>query len=122
MTNVQPSRLSVTRLDFGRRKHAMSARKPLAFLFLVFTMTMATALSQAQTETVLHSFDWTDGASPIAGLVQGLNGNLYGATTYGGTAGNCLHSCAGTIFEVSPDGAYHLLYQFCSLANCADGL
>jgi uncharacterized repeat protein (TIGR03803 family) len=106
-----------------RWKPASTTRKALTFLFLLFAMTMTTATAQlqAQTHTVLHSFDWTDGASAIAGLVQGLNGNLYGAATYGGAAGNCQYSCAGTIFEITPSGVYHLLYQFCSLANCADG-
>ncbi len=37
------------------------------------------------TLTTLHSFDWYDGASPSAALVQGTDGNFYG-TTYGGGA------------------------------------
>ena len=97
----------------------MSAGKTLAFVFLVFTM--ATTLSHAQSHKVLHNFHWTDGASPQAGLVQGLNGNLYGTATYGGAAGNCQSPCGGTIFEVTQDGSFKVLYQFCSQANCADG-
>ena len=123
MTNLQSARLSITRPNYGQRSEA-STHKTLTFLFLLFTitMTMATAPSQAQTHTVLHSFDWTDGADPKAGLVEGVDGNLYGTATYGGAAGNCQYSCAGTIFEITAGGSYRLLYQFCSLANCADGL
>lgn len=119
MKNVRPSKLSITRPNYGRTKLGTSTGKTLTFLLLAFTMT--TTLSQAQTHTVLHSFDWTDGADPNAGLVQGINGNFYGATTYGGAAGNCLYSCAGTIFEITPEDTFKVLYQFCSLANCADG-
>ena len=32
------------------------------------------------TETVLHSFDGTDGVSPSAGLIFDAAGNLYGTT------------------------------------------
>ena len=92
MKNVGSSKLSITRPNYGRTKLGTSTGKTLTFLLLAFTMT--TTLSQAQTHTVLHSFDWTDGADPNAGLVQGINGNFYGATTYGGAAGNCLYSCA----------------------------
>lgn len=57
-----------------------------------------------------------DGEEPTAGLVQGTDGNFYGTTIAGGTAGN------GTVFMVSQTGNFEdTLYSFCSLPNCADG-
>lgn len=54
-------------------------------------------ISPTGTETVLHSFNpSTDGSNPIAGLMRGPNGSLYGTTTAGG-AGNY-----GTVFELVP--------------------
>jgi hypothetical protein len=45
----------------------------------------ATAIaSPAQTFTTLASFDGTDGYNPVAGLVQGWDGNFYGTTNVGG--------------------------------------
>jgi uncharacterized repeat protein (TIGR03803 family) len=57
-------------------------------------------ISPSGTETTLHQFgdSPSDGAYPIAGLVQGSDGNFYG-TTYGGGANN-----AGTVFRISPSG------------------
>ena len=49
-------------------------------------------------ETVLHSFDGTDGGYPEAGLIFDAAGNLYGTTSYGGAHGG------GTVFELAPDG------------------
>src|ERR1700724_349931 len=46
------------------------------------------------TETVLHSFDASEGALPVAGLVFDAAGNLYGATKSGGSNG------VGTVFEM----------------------
>jgi uncharacterized repeat protein (TIGR03803 family) len=64
-----------------------------------------------------------DGAGPVGALVQGSNGNFYG-TTYGGGSG--IHCPAnsggcGTVFEITPKGMLTTLYNFCSLAKCADG-
>lgn len=50
----------------------------------------------AWTETVLASFDGTDGANPYAGLVVDAAGNLYGTTAKGGTQGD------GIVFRLSP--------------------
>jgi uncharacterized repeat protein (TIGR03803 family) len=57
---------------------------------------------------VLRSFTNTpDGATPFAGLIQGRDGVLYGATYYGGT------SNAGTIFKISTNGlGYAVLRSF----------
>jgi uncharacterized repeat protein (TIGR03803 family) len=59
--------------------------------------------------TTIHTFQGNDGSGP-EGLVEGPNGNLYGTTAGGGTAGN------GTVFEVSPDGS-----SFTVLHNFGDG-
>jgi len=57
--------------------------------------------------TIVHSFDGTDdGASPRAGLVEGLDGNLYGTTYQGGT------SNLGTVFQVTPAGVETILHSF----------
>jgi uncharacterized repeat protein (TIGR03803 family) len=59
------------------------------------------------TVTVLHAFTGgTDGASPYAALVGGLDGNFYGTTRDGGALN------FGTVFRVTPAGAYTVLYQF----------
>jgi uncharacterized repeat protein (TIGR03803 family) len=58
-------------------------------------------------ETVLHSFNWTDGAYPFVGrLVQDGAGNLYGTTQNGGASGS------GTIFKVDGTGNETVLYSF----------
>ena len=48
------------------------------------------------TETVLHTFNGTDGAAPYAGLIRDAAGNLYGTTFLGGAYGG------GTVFELTP--------------------
>lgn len=75
------------------------------------------------TLTTLHQFcsvaSCLDGNSPTSALVLDSNGNLYGATQFGGSKNK------GTVFELSPSaGAWTetVLYNFCSLGdNCPDG-
>ena len=57
----------------------------------------------------------TDGAYPSAGLAQAFNGTLYGTTSQGGAQGQ------GTVFRITPDGAFTTLYSFCAQPSCADG-
>jgi uncharacterized repeat protein (TIGR03803 family) len=58
-------------------------------------------------ETVLHSFtNDPDGAYPEAGLVQDMQGNLYGTTLQGGSEG------AGTVFKLDTTGKETVLYSF----------
>jgi len=55
-------------------------------------------------------------------LVQGVDGNFYGTTQYGGAnCNNGNRTGCGVVFKVSPTGKVTRLYSFCSLANCADG-
>jgi uncharacterized repeat protein (TIGR03803 family) len=65
-------------------------------------------ISPSGSYTSLYSFVGfpKDGANPSAGLAQGSDGNFYGTTTYGGTSGS------GTVFRISPGGAYTSLYSF----------
>ncbi len=60
--------------------------------------------------TTLHSFcsktNCTDGADPIAGLIQATDGNFYGTTQNGGTPG------WGTVFKITPTGALTTLHAF----------
>jgi uncharacterized repeat protein (TIGR03803 family) len=65
--------------------------------------------------TTLHKFDLSDGADPLASLVQGTDGNLYGTTSQGGTNG------VGTVFKITPNGLLTTLYNFCPQSGCADG-
>jgi uncharacterized repeat protein (TIGR03803 family) len=59
--------------------------------------------------TVLHTFlsPKPDARLGTYGVIQGPNGNLYGVTEIGGTAGK------GTVFELSTDGSsYNVLHNF----------
>jgi uncharacterized repeat protein (TIGR03803 family) len=59
------------------------------------------------TLTTLHSFDfYTDGSSPVAGLVQATDGKFYG-TTYDGGANS-----DGTVFKITPSGTLTTLHTF----------
>jgi uncharacterized repeat protein (TIGR03803 family) len=76
----------------------------------------------ATTFTKLLAFRLVNGAYPN-GLVQGSDGNFYGATGAGGD-----HFCndrrnngCGTIFKITPSGKATTLYNFCPHLDCADG-
>ena len=71
--------------------------------------------------TTLHSFDGTDGATPVAGLIEAIEGNLYGTTPSGGN-GPSGGIGAGTVFRVTTSGALTTLYYFCAQATCQDEL
>jgi uncharacterized repeat protein (TIGR03803 family) len=79
----------------------------------VFKITTTGAL------TTLYSFcsldNCADGANPEGALIQGTNGNLYGTTVSGGANGS------GTVYEITPAGAFTTLYSFCTQSGCADG-
>ncbi len=69
--------------------------------------------------TTLHSFDWTDGAYPNAGLIQASDGDFYGTTSTGGAYNNCvfpglgrLGGPCGTVFKITPQGKLTTLHSF----------
>ena len=65
----------------------------------------------------IFSFDGTNGSTPFAGLVQGADGDLYGATLGGGTGTKCPRGPCGTIFKIALSGILTTLYNF----NFTDG-
>jgi uncharacterized repeat protein (TIGR03803 family) len=65
-----------------------------------------------------------DGYVPLAGLVQGFDGNFYGTTVQGGFFNDniCSGGC-GTIFKITPQGQLTTLYAFCTGGGlCSDGM
>jgi uncharacterized repeat protein (TIGR03803 family) len=74
------------------------------------------------TFSVLHSFRQSDGDLPVGPLVRDANGNLYGATGFGGDL-----SCdpygdgCGVVFKLAPDGTLTVLHQFTGSLGDAPG-
>ena len=90
--------------------------------------------AQAQTEAVLYNFcpgggSCSSGSAPIGPLAADAYGNFYATSLSGGTSGS------GTVLGLFPEPSggcetgtntgngwcEFVLYNFCSIANCADG-
>jgi uncharacterized repeat protein (TIGR03803 family) len=70
-------------------------------------------INSAGAFTLLYSFAFaSDGAGPLAGLVQASDGDFYGTTSAGGS------NAPGTVFKITSSGDLTLLYSF---TNGADG-
>jgi uncharacterized repeat protein (TIGR03803 family) len=90
----------------------------MACIISVFCVAAAIA-SPAQTLTTLFSFDrgsGINGYSPVGSLVQGIDGNFYGTTAFGGDSG-CTeyyetYSGCGTVFKITPGGTLTTLHSF----------
>ena len=94
-----------------------AAGAALALAAVLVSAATTTQPAQAQTYTVLASFDGTDGSYSLAPLVQATNGNLYGTTDQVADG-----SGYGTVFEITTSGTLTSLYTFClGGALCADG-
>jgi len=87
--------------------------KSICALLVLCTATAISSL--AQTYGTLYSFNSTDGNDPLGALVQGLDGNFYGSTHFGGAFNR------GTIFKISPGGTLTTLHSFCAQSSCPDG-
>lgn len=70
-------------------------------------------IDSAGNETVLHAFAGSpDGVTPLEGLVQDAQGNLYGGTELGGSGTMCGFLGCGTVYKISATGEYTILYNF----------
>ena len=92
--------------DVPTSRAVHSRRLPLACALVLL---LVAAPLCAQTYQDLHDFDCGTGCTPWdrGRLTQGIDGNLYGTTEYGGRFGY------GTIFRINPSGAgYTVLWDF----------
>jgi uncharacterized repeat protein (TIGR03803 family) len=119
--NVTNGRVNISHAGprfWSTKMLAATVRSAMTLAVLSVLLLIAARPAQAQTEAVLYNFNGNpDGANPQSRLT--LNGgNLYGTTQSGGLG-------SGTVFELSPNGSggwnESVLYNFCSLASCADG-
>ena len=88
-------------------------RKVLVCLVLICAVLSLVSVSGASTVTVLYTFTGSNGANPVADLVQDSGGNIWGTTENGGT-GSCPNGC-GTIFELTKASGFTspgYLYSF----------
>jgi uncharacterized repeat protein (TIGR03803 family) len=58
-----------------------------------------------------HSFNFTNGADPLAGLNRDSAGSLYGTAVVGGDT-KCNQYGCGTVFELDPTGKEKILHKF----------
>jgi uncharacterized repeat protein (TIGR03803 family) len=83
-------------------------------------------IAPSGTLTTLYNFcslsSCTDGSGPLAGVIQGTDGNFYGTTFEGGTnTMSCNDNGCGTVFRITGSGTLTTLYSFCSQGSCTDG-
>ena len=62
---------------------------------------------------VLHSMQVSDGSYPASTLLRAADGNFYGTTGSGG----CADGCFGTVFRMTPQGAFEVLHTFTDEAS-----
>lgn len=107
-------------LDLGRISKAPS-RPVTALLTIAVTLVgvvLATPFAQAQTFTLLHSFQGPplDGWSPNGELIFDGSGNLYGTTIFGGN-GTGYGAGSGAVFEVDASSRETIVYSFTGTAG-----
>lgn len=72
-------------------------------------------MNSSGTIKTLHSFTTQDGAAPEAALILGADGNMYGATLFGGSTtcvGGAQWQGCGTVFKIDTAGNFTPLHSF----------
>ena len=83
----------------------------------IFKLTPAGALTVLQGFSAQNASSLTnaDGTEPMGSLIQAADGNFYGTAFYGGPHGG------GTVFKLTPAGAFTTLYSFGVKTDGSDG-
>jgi hypothetical protein len=86
-----------------RKQH--SSRSIVVLSMFVFLFVLTVPVSAEWKEKVLYSFQGIpDGASPIGRIVSDSSGNLYGATTDGGSSSCISIVQCGTVYQLTKNG------------------
>jgi uncharacterized protein (TIGR03437 family) len=93
----------------------------------VFKLTPPHTVTSLYNFCVGHGSGCTDGAGPLAPVIQGSDGNFYGTTSSGGVLNTAVcteynaYGC-GTVFKLTPSGTLTTLHSFCVKGGtCSDG-
>ena len=105
----------------------MTIRPVFSACSLVMLLVLVSAAAQAQTPTVLYSFDANDSGDPVSfqnsgTLAQGQDGNIY-ATSASGGQGTYPYP-EGTVFNITPTGSSlteMVIFTYSNEQGCPDG-
>jgi uncharacterized repeat protein (TIGR03803 family) len=98
-------------LSEGVAMQAIFLRR-LAVIVAAF-LALSAVLASAQTFTKILDFTSANGADPFhTSLIQGLDGNLYGTTAYGGKISCPPNGGCGTVFGITNDGKISRNFSF----------
>jgi uncharacterized repeat protein (TIGR03803 family) len=98
-----------------RAKRFSSCANAFFLLIVVLLLPILPVPAHAQTFTVLHTFEGTDGAEPVGVLVLDSAGNIYGTTGIGGGGTKCpnfSNSGCGSAFALNKAGREVGLHSF----------
>ncbi len=98
--------MSTDRLHKATAKTQLCAVSTLLAWTVLWLVLPAPQAAQAQTFTVLYSFQGSDGDEPRAGVIRDSAGTLYGTTYSGGDYGY------GVVFKIDKPGKETVLYSF----------
>jgi len=101
--------------DWISRARSRSVTIAFAFVVVFAGSVVGTPSAQAQTFTLLHSFQGPtqDGVYPAGELTFDKSGNLYGTTLSGGSSA----AGVGTVFKLDTSGKETVLYNFTGTAG-----
>lgn len=106
----------------GLSRRAASVALTLGFMLIPAVLAGGSAQARTYSESVLYSFSvLPDGNYPSASVLLDKQGNVFGTTLFGGANCQTGQGC-GTVFKVDPGGHEVVLYNFCSVSGCNDGM